>query len=145
MLENLKANLSAARPIYDIYLPTRWKKIVLDDELTPNGATNSDTDSLTDWEEIELLYGLLYRISPNPVHELNRIVVISYLDGPEVGLEWLSHLATLLSQYQPFYAVHADLLERAGRSDEARAAYRLAHDLSQSQAERLYFRKKLSH
>ena len=53
MLENLKANLSAARPIYDIYLPTKWKKIVLDGELTPNGTTNSDTDALTDWEEID--------------------------------------------------------------------------------------------
>ncbi|WP_297961107.1 hypothetical protein [uncultured Ruminococcus sp.] len=53
MLENLKANLSAARPIYDIYLPTRWKKIVLDGELTPNGATKSDKDPLTDWEEVD--------------------------------------------------------------------------------------------
>ena len=38
---------------YDIFLPTKWKKITLKNKLTPNGATNSDADSLTDWEEVD--------------------------------------------------------------------------------------------
>ncbi|MCR4793598.1 MAG: hypothetical protein K5898_00160 [Ruminococcus sp.] len=37
---------------YDIIVPTKWKKITLKSKLTPNGTTNSDTDSLTDWEEV---------------------------------------------------------------------------------------------
>ena len=53
LLDHLENNLSSPRPVYDIYLPTKLKKIVLDGELTPNGTTNSDTDSLTDWEEID--------------------------------------------------------------------------------------------
>ena len=38
---------------YDIIVPTKWKKITLKSKLTPNGTTNSDTDSLTDWEEVD--------------------------------------------------------------------------------------------
>jgi RNA polymerase sigma-70 factor (ECF subfamily) len=99
----------------------------------------------TDWEEIALLYGLLCRMSPNPVFELNRIVAISYDEGPEPALARLAAIAPILTQYQPFHAVRADLLARLGRSDEARSAYQLAHDLSQTEAERLFFQKKLRH
>lgn len=98
----------------------------------------------TDWDEIALLYGVLCRMSPNPVYELNRSVAISYRDGPEPALARLAPLAPILRQYQPFHAVHADLLARLGRLQEARMAYQLAHDLSQSQAERLFLRKKLA-
>jgi RNA polymerase sigma-70 factor (ECF subfamily) len=49
----------------------------------------------------------------------------------------------MLAQYQPFHAVAADLYARTDRIEEAKLAYRLAHDLSQSEAERLFFQKKL--
>lgn len=109
-------------------------------------AIHADAPSFeeTDWEEISLLYGLLCRMSPNPVYELNRIVAISYREGPEAALARLAPIAPMLNQYQPFHAVRADLLARSGRQDEARLAYQLAHDLSQSEAEKLFFRKKLA-
>lgn len=109
-------------------------------------AIHADSPSFeeTDWEEISLLYGLLCRMSPNPVYELNRIVAISYREGPEAALARLAPIAPMLNQYQPFHAVRADLLARSGRDDEARLAYQLAHDLSQSTAERLFFRRKLA-
>ena len=97
----------------------------------------------TDWEEIALLYGVLCRMSPNPVFELNRIVAISYDEGPEPALARLAPIAHMLGQYQPFHAVRADLLARVGRTEEAKLAYRLAHDLSQTEAERRFFEKKL--
>lgn len=53
MFENFKCNLSSSRPVYDIFLPTKWKKITLDGELISNGTTNSDADELTDWEEVD--------------------------------------------------------------------------------------------
>ena len=96
-----------------------------------------------DWEEIKLLYGVLCRMTPNPVFELNRIVAISYDEGPEPALARLAPLAQILGRYQPFHAVQADLLARLGRTDEARLSYQLAHDLSQTEAERRHFRKKL--
>jgi RNA polymerase sigma-70 factor, ECF subfamily len=109
-------------------------------------AIHADAPSFqeTDWEEIALLYGVLCRMSPNPVYELNRIVAISYREGPEPALARLSSLGQILAQYQPFHAVRADLLARLGRDAEARLAYQLAHDLSQSEAERRSFRKKLA-
>ena len=109
-------------------------------------AIHADSPSFeeTDWEEISLLYGLLCRMSPNPVYELNRIVAISYREGPEAALARLAPIAPMLNQYQPFHAVRADLLARSGYSQEARLAYQLAHDMSQSEAEKLFFRKKLA-
>lgn len=38
---------------YSIMLPTKWKKITLKEKLIINGKTNSDTDALTDWEEVD--------------------------------------------------------------------------------------------
>jgi RNA polymerase sigma-70 factor (ECF subfamily) len=108
-------------------------------------AIHADSPSFaeTDWEEIALLYGVLCRMSPNPVFELNRIVAISYDEGPEPALARLAAIAPMLTQYQPFHAVQADLLARLGRKDEAHLSYQLAHDLSQTEAERRYFLKKL--
>jgi RNA polymerase sigma-70 factor (ECF subfamily) len=108
-------------------------------------AIHADSPSFaeTDWEEIALLYGVLCRMSPNPVFELNRIVAISYDDGPETALARLAAIAPMLTQYQPFHAVQADLLDRLGRKAEAKLAFQLAHDLSQTEAEKLFFQKKL--
>jgi RNA polymerase sigma-70 factor (ECF subfamily) len=97
----------------------------------------------TDWHQIVLIYGTLCRIADNPVFELNRIVALSYAEGPETALARLQPIAHMLGQYQPFHAVAADLYFRTGRTEEAKLAYRLAHDLSQTDAERLFFQKKL--
>lgn len=97
----------------------------------------------TDWQQIVLIYGSLCGIADNPVFELNRIVALSYAKGPDAALEHLAPIAHLLGHYQPFHAVRADLYARTGRIEEAKLAYRLAHDLSQTEAERLFFQKKL--
>ncbi|UVC08344.1 RNA polymerase sigma factor [Rhizobium sp. TH2] len=97
----------------------------------------------TDWHQILLIYGSLCAIADNPVFELNRIVALSYANGPDAALERLAPIAHMLGHYQPFHAVRADLYARTGRSEEAKLAYRLAHDLSQTEAERLFFEKKL--
>ncbi|MDB5554570.1 MAG: polymerase sigma factor [Rhizobium sp.] len=97
----------------------------------------------TDWHQILLIYGSLCAIADNPVFELNRIVAISYAEGPDTALARLAPIAHMLGHYQPFHAVRADLYSRTGRTEEAKLAYRLAHDLSQTEAERLFFEKKL--
>lgn len=38
---------------FDAIVPTGWKHIVLDGILDPDNGVNSDTDELTDWEEID--------------------------------------------------------------------------------------------
>lgn len=44
---------SAQRPVYEILLPTSWRKIQLEDEISPDNNIDTDKDSLTDWEEID--------------------------------------------------------------------------------------------
>lgn len=96
----------------------------------------------TDWREITLLYDVLSRRFPNPVHDLNRIVALSYADGPEVALGELRPLANVLATYQPFHAAHADLLRRTGRLAEAEVAFTLAISLSQSDSEKIFLSRR---
>jgi hypothetical protein len=51
--EHFESKKSAQRAVYNVILPTKWKKIALKDKLIMNGYTNSDEDSLTDWEEVD--------------------------------------------------------------------------------------------
>ena len=78
----------------------------------------------TDWARIADLYAVLASIWPSPVVELNRAVAVSYSRGPAAGLEVLGEVLTAgqLADYPYLHAVHADLLERAGRRTEASAA-----------------------
>ncbi|NLS05676.1 RNA polymerase sigma factor [Rhizobium sp. P32RR-XVIII] len=97
----------------------------------------------TDWQEIAWLYAELARTADNPVYELNRIVALSYVEGPASALACLKPIAMALVEYQPFYAVQADLLARAGQLDQARLAYVRAIELSQSDAEKLFLSQRL--
>ncbi len=79
----------------------------------------------TDWPQIAALYGELARRTPSPVIEVNRAVAAGLADGPLAGLTILTPVlqAGQLDGYGPLHAAHADLLERAGRPDAARAAW----------------------
>jgi predicted RNA polymerase sigma factor len=58
--------------------------------------------------------------------------------GPEAGLEVLAAVAgePALAGYHLLPSVRGDLLERAGREDEARAEFRRAAELAGNEAER---------
>ena len=43
----------------------------------------------TDWVQIAALYGMLMRMTPSPVIELNRVVAVAMADGPLAGLALL--------------------------------------------------------
>jgi RNA polymerase sigma-70 factor, ECF subfamily len=79
----------------------------------------------TDWPQIAALYGELARRSPSPVIEVNRAVAVGRADGPLAGLAVLAPVLASgeLGGYAPLHAAHADLLDRAGRADEAAAAW----------------------
>jgi RNA polymerase sigma-70 factor (ECF subfamily) len=108
-------------------------------------AVHADAESFADtnWTEIVFLYDELARTGNNPVYELNRIVALSYVEGPAAALAHLEPIAMALLQYQPFHAVQADLLSRLGEAGAAAAAYRRAINLSQSGAERLFLQQRL--
>lgn len=97
----------------------------------------------TGWREIALIYEGLAGFRPNPVFDLNRLVALSYCEGPAAVIGRLETLAEALSAYQPFHAVRADILARVGQRDEAAAAYGRAIELSGTEAERLFLRRRL--
>jgi RNA polymerase sigma-70 factor (ECF subfamily) len=97
----------------------------------------------TDWRQIVLIYETLIAMQPNPVFELNRIVALSYADGPSVALERLAGVAMALGSYQPYHAVRADILARLGKHPEAREAYAMAIRLSGTEAEKQFLGARL--
>ncbi len=99
----------------------------------------------TDWSQIASLYAALARHVPSPVVELNRAVAVAMADGPERGLALLAEprLGDALAGYVYFHAARADLLRRAGRTDEAAASYTRALALCQNAVERRYLRQRI--
>ncbi|HWG64247.1 MAG TPA: DUF6596 domain-containing protein [Streptosporangiaceae bacterium] len=83
------------------------------------------TFAATDWPQIAALYGELARRTQSPVVEVNRAVAVGMADGPQAGLAILEPILAggALASYAPLHAAHADLLERAGRAQEAAAAW----------------------
>lgn len=82
----------------------------------------------TDWTQIELLYRRWLALARTPVVELNHLVAVSMVDGPQSALDRLDagDLPDTLSSYGPYWALRADLLAKLDRPDDAAAAYRTA-------------------
>jgi RNA polymerase sigma-70 factor (ECF subfamily) len=97
----------------------------------------------TDWQRIVLGYDALLAIQDNPVVALNRLIAVSYRDGPQAALAQLPALSRLLDDYPPVAAARADFLRRAGRGIEAVAAYQVAIDRANTEAARRYLRRRL--
>jgi RNA polymerase sigma-70 factor, ECF subfamily len=105
----------------------------------------ADSAAATDWHEIAALYGELERIHATPVVRLNRAVALAMAEGPERGLGVMDELdLTELDEFHPFHAARADLLRRAGRRDEAAAAYERAIALCGNAVERRYLEGRLA-
>jgi RNA polymerase sigma-70 factor (ECF subfamily) len=49
----------------------------------------------TDWKVIVSLYDLLISLRPSPIIALNRAIAISQREGPERGIDEISHIADL--------------------------------------------------
>ncbi|HEX7221982.1 MAG TPA: DUF6596 domain-containing protein, partial [Candidatus Limnocylindrales bacterium] len=100
----------------------------------------------TDWNEIAALYGVLGRIAPSAVIELNRAVAVAMASGPEAGLRLVDAVGASgqLDDYPYLHAARADLLRRLGRSDEAADAYRRAHELTGNAAEQAFLDRRLA-
>jgi len=94
-----------------------------------------------DWHQIAALYGTLAKRTGSPVVELNRAVAIAELDGPDAGLALLDTLT--LDDYRYYHSTRADLLRRAGRTGDARAAYARALELAETDPERQFLARQL--
>lgn len=98
----------------------------------------------TDWPQLLALYGLLERITRNPMVTLNRAVALAMVDGPDAGLALVSTLDDRLPGHHRLAAVRGHLLERAGRPHEAVEQLLLASHGTTSLAERDYLRVQVA-
>lgn len=98
------------------------------------------TSEETDWPQILALYGLLKRMSDNPMVALNHAIAAGMVHGPRAGLELLKALDEdeRLAGHYRIAAVRAHLLERAGDLDAALEHYRAAAGRTTSIPERDY-------
>lgn len=98
----------------------------------------------TDWAQIAGLYGLLLRMSDNPMVRLNHAVAVAMAAGPERGLELLAPLAEdqRMADHHRLHAVRAHLSEMAGDLDAARTGYLSAAQRTTSLPERRYLEAK---
>ena len=94
----------------------------------------------TDWPQILALYGVLMRMSDNPMVTLNHAIATAMVHGPAKGLELLQPLERderLLGNHR-LDAVRAHLFERAGDCDAAIELYRAAAIKTNSIPEKNY-------
>ena len=97
----------------------------------------------TDWARIIELYDALLELQPSPVIRLNRAVAVAMRDGPDAGIRLIQAILGELADYHLTHAALADLYRRAGRADEARAAYKRALQLTQQEVEKRFLEKRL--
>jgi RNA polymerase sigma factor (sigma-70 family) len=98
----------------------------------------AETADETDWPQILALYGLLDRMTGNPMVTLSRAVATAMVDGPAAGLALLEDLDEPLAGHHRLDAVRAHLLEMDGDLDAAIALYRKAAGRTTSLAEQHY-------
>lgn len=94
----------------------------------------------TDWPQILVLYGLLKRISDNPMVTLNHAIAAAMVHGPQAGLKLLATLDNdqRMSGHYRLSAVRAHLQELGGDYSAAMANYLTAASRTTSLPERDY-------
>jgi RNA polymerase sigma-70 factor (ECF subfamily) len=92
------------------------------------------------WAEVVQLYDALLALSGSPVVAINRAIAVAELRGAGEGLDALQKIAddVRLNQYQPYWAARAELLAKAGKTNEARQAYEMAIGLEREPAVRRF-------
>ena len=98
------------------------------------------------WDAVLQLYDALAAVTGSPVVAVNRALAVAEIRGPRAALAALEEVAAdrRLAEYQPYWAVRADLLARTGAHVEARRAYDLAIGLERDPAVRRFLQRRQS-
>jgi RNA polymerase sigma-70 factor, ECF subfamily len=108
-------------------------------------ATASRWDE-TDWATICAAYDRLLEIADSPVARANRALAIGFRDGFAAGLAALDEVADdpRLARSATVPSIRADLLRRAGRTDEALTWYQQALQANGSEPAQAFLRRRIS-
>jgi RNA polymerase sigma-70 factor (ECF subfamily) len=94
-------------------------------------------EPVPDWPQILQLYTVLLTLEPTPVVRVNHAVALAENGHLAAALATLKTLREALTDFQPFHAAHATVLEKAGHHPAARTAYGRAIALATSDSDRL--------
>jgi RNA polymerase sigma-70 factor (ECF subfamily) len=100
----------------------------------------------TDWAQIAGLYGVLARLEPSPIIELNRAVAVAMHEGPAAGIAIIDAIFERgeLADYHLAHSARAELCRRLGRTAEARASFERALELTRQEPERRFLQARLA-
>ncbi|NAS10841.1 RNA polymerase sigma factor [Poritiphilus flavus] len=100
----------------------------------------------TNWDQILHLYDLQLKRQYSPMVELNRLVPLLQVKGPEEALQALNQISKQphFSESGLFYAIKAEILGKLQRFDQAEAALKTAIELSQNELRKTHLKKKLA-
>jgi RNA polymerase sigma-70 factor (ECF subfamily) len=97
----------------------------------------------TDWGAIVVLYEGLVRASPTLGAFVGRAAALAESDSSAAGLEALDRIdPSSTGSYQPYWAVRAHLLRRAGRTAEALRAFDRAIGLTEDASTRQFLLRR---
>ena len=99
---------------------------------------------VSNWSEIVKLYDVLFALTGSPVVAVNRVLAVAETEGPQVALIELDKIAadSRLAEYQPYWAVRAELLTKLRKGSEAREAYQVAIGLERDPAVRRFLQRR---
>jgi predicted RNA polymerase sigma factor len=99
----------------------------------------------SNWNEIVKLYDLLFALTGSPVVAVNRVLAVAEVEGAQVALAELDQVAadSRLAEYQPYWAVRAELLAKLKKGGEAREAYQFAIGLEHDPAVRRFLQRRM--
>jgi predicted RNA polymerase sigma factor len=100
---------------------------------------------VSNWDEIEKLYDVLLALTGSPVVAVNRVLAIAETEGPRTALAELDTIAadSRLAEYQPYWAVRAELLTKLRKGNQARESYQRAIGLERDPAVRRFLQRRL--
>jgi predicted RNA polymerase sigma factor len=98
------------------------------------------------WPAVVELYDTLLGLTASPVVAINRTLALAEIHGANAALSELTKIAAdvRLAEYQPYWAVRAELLAKAGARNEARDAYEIAIGLERDPSVRRFLQRRQS-
>lgn len=98
------------------------------------------------WLAVRQLYDSLFELTGSPVVAVNRVLAVAELDGPETALQLLDEMGAnqQLVEYQPYWAMRAELLSRLGKNELAGRAYEVAIGLERDAEVRSFLQQRLA-